>query len=164
MIHIDNAAHGQSIMEATGGDYSRVTMEVISRTEQGPNGSELYGGVVYENYTGKGGSVLVHIAGFVPNWINRDMLFIMFDYPFRQLECKQAFCQVRSKNAHTLEFCKSFGWEEVITLEGVFPDDDMILMRMRKETCRFLNVKPRNINSRRTIENGQAQSAAAARL
>lgn len=146
MIHVGNASHGQSIMEATGGDFASVTMEVISRTENG----ELYGGVIYENYTGKGGSVLVHIGGFKPHWINRDMLFIMFDYPFRQLDCKQAFCQVRAKNTHTLEFCKSFGWEEVIVLEGVFPDDDMVLMRMRRDTCRFLNVKPRNVKSRRT--------------
>lgn len=160
MIHTGNADHGQQIMAATGGDFAAVTMEVISRTENG----NLYGGVIYENYTGRDGSVLVHIAGFVPNWINRDMLFIMFDYPFVQLGCKQAFCQIRAKATHTREFCLSFGWEEVITLEGVFPDDDMVLMRMRKETCRFLNIKSRNVKPRRTIENGQAESASAARL
>jgi RimJ/RimL family protein N-acetyltransferase len=150
MIHVNNYDHGQMIMKAINSDFTEVTMQVISRSENGV----LYGGVVYENYTGPKGSCLVHIAGFNKRWINRDMLYIMFDFPFRQLDCRQAFCQVAGKNTETLAFNKSFGWEEVITLEDVFPDDDMILMRMRRDNCRYLDVKPRTVQSRRTENNG----------
>lgn len=150
MIHVGNKEHGRRIMQSIQSDFANVTMEVISRSENGI----LYGGVIYENYTGKGGSVLVHIGAFRDNWINRDMLYVMFDYPFRQLDCKQAFCQVAGKNVHARKFCKSFGWEELVTLEAVFPDDDMILMRMKRDQCRFLDIKPRTIKSRRVSENG----------
>jgi hypothetical protein len=150
MIHIDNHEHGQRIMEAAGSDFSPVTMEVISRSENGV----LYGGAIYENYTGKGGSVLAHIAGFKPNWLNRDMLWIMFNYPFVQLDCRQAFGQVKASNHDVRKFNKSLGWEEIFTLEDVFPDDDMILIRMKREDCRFLNIKPKKVGPKRTVDNG----------
>jgi len=150
MIHFNSEDHGRQIMKAAGADFSPRLMSVISRSENGV----LYGGVVYENYTGKNGSLLVHIAGFHRRWINRDLLWVIFDYPFRQLDCKQAFAQVRAKEKHTLKFCLSFGWKEVITLEGVFPDDDMILLRMLRDECRFLNLKPRKLQPRRTPKDG----------
>lgn len=144
MIHVNNIEHGERIMKAAGSDYSDRLMQVISRSENGV----LMGGVVYENYTGAGGSCLVHIAGFEPNWINRDLLWIMFDYPFRQLDCRQAFAQVASKNTKALEFCKSIGWEILHILEAVFPDGDMVLLRMKREQCRFLGIKPRSVTPR----------------
>lgn len=150
MIYVNNHAHGRVIMEAAGAKYTPETMTVISRGE----GGELYGGVIYENWSGEGGSVVVHIAGFNPHWINRDILFMMFDYPFNQLRCNQAFAQVRAKNVTCLKFCQSVGWEEVITLDAVYPDDDMVLLRMRRENCRFLGLKPRNVRSRKGDLNG----------
>lgn len=146
MIHTNNYEHGHRIMKSINSQFTEVTMQVISRSENGV----LLGGAVYENWTGAGGSVLAHISGFAQNWINRDMLFVMFDYPFVQLDCKQAFGQVAAKNTHSIEFNKKMGWEEVIRLEGVFPDDDMILMRLRRENCRFLGIKPRSIKPRVT--------------
>jgi RimJ/RimL family protein N-acetyltransferase len=145
MIHFNNEDHGRQIMSSINSTFTPVTMQVISRSE----GGVLLGGVVYENYTGPGGSILAHISGFAPNWINRDILFVMFDYPFRQLDCKQAFGQVAAKNTHSIEFNTKLGWETVITLEGVFPDDDMVLMRYRREACRFLSIKPRTLKANR---------------
>ena len=143
MIHTGNEDHGWQIMRAIDSQFSAVTMKVISRSENG----ELMGGVVYENWTGPNGSCLVHIAGFNKRWIDRDMLYIMFDFPFRQLDCYQAFCQVAGKNTETLAFNKKIGWQEIIRLEHVFPDDDMILMRLKGDDCRYLNVKPKHISS-----------------
>lgn len=150
MIHSGNEDHGNQVMQAMDSLFSPVTMQVISRSENG----KFMGGIVYENYTGKGGSILVHIASTSRHWINKDMLFIMFDYPFVQLDCKQAFAQVKASNEDCLKFCRSIGWQEVITLEGVFPDDDMILLRLRREDCRFLNLRPRTIRSKKGDHNG----------
>lgn len=160
MIHTSNEEHGQRIMRSIGSDFAKVTMEVISRSENGV----LYGGVVFENFTGAGGSILIHVAGFHPTWVNRDMLFITFDYPFNQLGCKYLYGQVACKNKEARAFNKSLGFTEYVTLEGVFPDDDMILVRMKKEDCRFLKLKSRTIRSRRTYDNGQAKSSSTARL
>lgn len=150
MIHSGNEDHGAQVMAAVGSRFTPVTMQVISRSE----GGVFKGGIVYENYTGKGGSILVHISSTSKHWINRDLLWMMFDYPFKQLDCKQAFAQVASKNTQCLDFCYAIGWSEVITLEGVFPDDDMVLLRMRREDCRFLNLKSRAERSKKGANNG----------
>lgn len=149
MIHVGNDAHGRQVMKAINSIFSPVTMQVISRDEKG----ELYGGVIYENYTGVNGSVLAHVAGFRPNWLNRDMLYIMFDYPFKQLGCRAVFLQVPESNGPSLKFAKSLGFKEYLLIEDVFPNDNMILLKMKADDCRFLNVKPRTVFSRRT-ENG----------
>lgn len=150
MIFTDNLEHGERIMRSFNAQYAEVTMEVISRAEQGV----LYGGVVYENYTGKGGSCLVHVAGFVPNWLNRDLLYIIFDYPYKQLECNRTFAQIKASNTASLEFCLSLGYEKITTLEGVYSDDDMILLQLRKADCRYLDIKPRHVRSNKEVSHG----------
>lgn len=160
MIHFGNHEHGEMVMASIGSKFAPVNMQVISRSENGV----FRGGVVYENWTGEGGSILVHVAAMDKHWINRDMLWVMFDYPFNQLKVNQAFCQVAGKNEECLRFCRSVGWSEVIRLEAVFPDDDMILMRLWRKDCRFLNLKPRTLRSNKGVEDGKAESATAARL
>jgi RimJ/RimL family protein N-acetyltransferase len=139
MIHVGNVRHGQQIMQATDANFSKVTMQVISREENG----ELYGGVVFENYTGDNGSVEIHVGAFRPNWINRDMLWMTFDYPFQQLKVKYLFGRVPSKNTHAMDFNLSLGFEKIAVIEGVFPDDDLVVLRMPREKCRFLKIKPK---------------------
>ena len=145
MIYFGNEYHGNEIMVSTGGSFSFDTMTVISRAVD----DDFKGGVVFENWTGKGGSVLAHLAGFSPNWLNRDLLWVMFHYPFMQLDCTHAFVQVKGKNKASKNIVEAMGFKEVITLKDVYPDDDMILYRLYRDECRFLKVKPRNLNFKR---------------
>lgn len=151
MIYIGNVIHGKKVMESINSQFSNVTMKVISRAED----EELLAAVVYENYTGEGGSIEAHIGSFSKRWLNRDFLYIIFDYPFNQLDCKQAFVRVKAKNEQSLNWCTSLGFKELVTIKDVFPDDDMIVLTMKRDECRWLNIKPRTIKSRRTT-NGQA--------
>ena len=150
-IYTGHKEHGKQVMELIDSQFSPVTMQVISRVEDG----ELLGAAVYENYTGPGGSIEAHIGSFAPRWLNRDFLYVMFDYPFVQLDCKQAFVRVKSNNEKSIHWCHSLGFKDYVTIEDVFPDCDMIIMRMKRDECRFLKIKPRTVKSRR-IENGQA--------
>lgn len=151
MIYIGNIEHGDKVMESIDSLFSQISMQVISREEN----DTLLAAVVYENYTGEGGSIEAHIGSFGPRWLNRDFLYIIFDYPFNQLKCKQAFVRVKSKNEKSLNWCRSLGFKDYVTIEDVFPDDDMILLRMKRDECRYLNIKPRTIKSKRTTD-GQA--------
>lgn len=153
MIHVGNIEHGMQIMKTFDSVFSEVTMQVISREENGV----LYGGVVFENYTGKDGSVEIHVGALVPNWVNRDMLWITFDYPFKQLKVRNLFGRLPSKNTHALEFNLSLGFEKIATIEGVFPDDDLIVLRMPRDKCRFLKIKPKHVSPART-DNEQAEA------
>lgn len=144
MIHIGNKDHGQKIMTAASGAvFTPENMQVISRSLNG----EFKGGVVYENWTGEGGSITIHIGSVDSRWINRDLLWMMFDYPFNQMKVTRAFAQISSANEDCLKFSKSVGWTILHRIEGVFPDGDMILMRLLREECRFLGLKPKNIRS-----------------
>jgi len=141
MIHINNHEHGRRIAAQYGSIYSKELHTVISRTENG----ELYGGSLFENFTGKGGSIAIHVGSFRKFWVNRDLLWMTFDYPFIQLGCNQVFGQVPAKNADAIKFNLSLGFKELVRIPSVFPDDDMILMNMVKEDCRALKLKPRDI-------------------
>lgn len=144
MIHTGNATHGQRVMEAaSGGVFTPENMQVVSRSLNG----EFKGGVVYENWTGEGGSVIIHIGSVDKHWINRDLLWVIFDYPFNQMKVTRAFAQIASRNEDCLRFARSTGWTELHRIEGVFPDDDMVLMRILREECRFLGLKPKTIRS-----------------
>ena len=103
---------------------------------------KLLGGVVYANYTGKGGSVICHMAGWSPSWMTRDLLWVGFDYPFNALHVVKIFATVPSDNAAALSINKRWGFREEHTVKDVYPGADMILLSMGREDCRFLGVKP----------------------
>jgi hypothetical protein len=158
MIEFDNKAHGKMIMDAMASKFSADTMTVISRVaEDDTIGDELMGGVVYENWTGRGGSVVCHFAGFHPRWLNRDMLWVIYHYPFRQLDCNQIIVQVKANNDASNKVVTGMGFEPVVRLEAIYPDTDVILYRMWRVDCRFLSYKPRNLKSGRMDQDGQAR-------
>jgi hypothetical protein len=101
------------------------------------------GGVVYKDWTGNGGSISMHVAGIRHRWINRSMLWVCFDYPFNQLQVKKIFGPVPSYNKVAYEFDKHLGFQDEATIRGVYPDGDLMLLSMRREECRFLDMPPR---------------------
>lgn len=128
---------GRAIARAAGTAFNPESDQCIARVR----GDELLGGVVYTSYTGV--SIGMHVAGFDPRWINNDMLWVAFDYPFNQLGCKTIFGQVPEDNLHTLEFDKKLGFKEVARIADVFPGGDCIVLAMRREDCRWLRLRPR---------------------
>lgn len=135
MIHFNNHQHGEEICEAAGTLFHPQNA-VISRTIDG----ELAGGVVYQEYTGS--AVSMHVAGFMPFWMNKTLLWIFFDYPFNQLGCKKVFGLVPSTNHKALEFDRKIGFKEETRLSDAIPDGDMIVLSMYREDCRWLKIKP----------------------
>lgn len=107
------------------------------------NGYRL-GGVIFSHFTGE--SISMHSASWDQHWINRDMLYVTFDYPFNQLGVKRIFGQVPEDNLHAQQFNTKVGFKEVARIEGVFPGPlACVVMCLERKDCRFLRVKPRNI-------------------
>jgi RimJ/RimL family protein N-acetyltransferase len=103
-----------------------------------------YGGVIFSNYTEE--SIAMHSGGFRQNWTNRDILFVMFDYPFRQLQVNRIFGYVPADNEHAIRINENLGFVHVARLEGMFRNNTAcLLMKMEKTACRFLNIKPRTL-------------------
>ena len=113
----------------------------VSREKDG----ELLGGVVYYDHTGE--SLCVHIAGWDDHWVNRDILFCMFDFPFRQMGVKRVFAQIPEDNQRSLDFNAKLGFRTVARIEGVYPNNVACIVRCieRPEVERFLKIRPLHI-------------------
>lgn len=132
MVEQGNADHARVIAAAAGCFFNPECDRVISRSERG----RLIGGVLFTGYTGA--SIGLHCAGFDPKWINKDLLWLVFDYAFRQLNVRQITGTIHSGNLRALRLNQHLGFREVARIAEIFPDGDLVIMSMRKEDCRWL--------------------------
>jgi len=139
MIVYNNSFYARQICETAGVSYNQSVDPSIVRVEH----DELLGGSVFQNYTGVNGSIGIHVASYAPRWINPELLFQTFHYPFIQLGVRKLFGTVPAKNTAALKFDLKLGFEIEQTIKDVYPDDDMLLVSMLREHCRWLGIKPR---------------------
>jgi RimJ/RimL family protein N-acetyltransferase len=97
---------------------------------------QILGGVIFTNYTGA--SIEIHVAGLAPNWCSRELLYTIFDYPFRFLKVKKLFGVVEEANTKALRFDKHVGFKEETRIEGVYPSGAAIVLAMTLDDCKFL--------------------------
>lgn len=143
-IVVNDPEDGQEIAAAAGAYFNPACDNVICHHR----GDERLGGQILTGYTGE--SISGHTASWSPHWINRDMIFMCFDYPFNQLGVKRIFGQVPEDNWHALEFNRKMGFKQVARIEGVYRHNiACIVMCLEREDCHLLKVRPRNIQSNR---------------
>ena len=75
------------------------------------------------------------------NWINKDFLWAVFDYPFNKLNLKVIIGQVCADNADALRLNRHLGFKVVAEIPDAHMDGDLVIMAMRKEDCRFLDIQ-----------------------
>lgn len=141
MIELGNQVHGYAIAKAAGCLLNPAYDIVISRS----SGGKLLGGVIFTDYTER--TIRVHTAGFAPAWMNRDILWVTFDYVFKQLKCASVFSEIRSSNSKALDFNRKLGFKEVAIIPEVYPDGDLVVTRLRSEDCKWLNIIPRTVRA-----------------
>ena len=90
-------------------------------------------------------SICMHVASFLPGWVNRDLLWATFSYPFEQLGVKKVIGQVPASNKAALEFDTNLGFKIETIVKDVFVDDDLVVLGMYRDECRWLKIKPRHI-------------------
>ena len=142
MIIFNNADHGHRIAKLSGCTFNPAVDTCISRWKDG----YLLGGVIYQNFTGE--SIGIHMAGFDSRWVNKDMLWVSFDYPFSQLGVKRIFGQVPESNAKALELDLRLGFKIVTKIDGVFRDGGVIVIVLEREDCKWLDLKPQTLRRR----------------
>jgi hypothetical protein len=119
----------------------------------------LAGGNLYTDYWGNGGSCQLHTACFNKRGVSKAMLYLAFDYPFRQLRVKKIFGLVPERNVAARNFDLKLGFKIEYLTEDVFNHADgvngMYLMSMTKDECKWLNMPmpfieyaPDNLTSR----------------
>jgi len=141
-IIFNHEGHGYSIGSLTGTRFDPKLDVAIGRVRRG----QLIGGVLFTDYTGE--SVSIHTASWDEHWVNRDLIFVTFDYPFNQLGVKRIFGRVPESNFQALRFNRHCGFTDVARIEGVYKHNvAQIVMRLNREDCRFLGIKPRGLRS-----------------
>jgi len=103
---------------------------------------EIVAGLLYEKYNGV--SVTMHQAISRPGVVTKDFLWYVFYYPFVQLGCERLTGIVEANNTPAIELNLKLGFEIEARLERACPSGDLIIMRMFREDCRFLERGKRN--------------------
>lgn len=139
MIRINDPHAIKFIMNATCVQFVPKLHFCIARYSES---DKLMGGTLYTDFWG--GSVGCHFAGFAPGWINRELLWLGFDYPFNHLKVKKLFGTIRESNVQSRNVALRLGYKIEYLIEGVFNRSDgingMYLMSMLKEDCKWLDM------------------------
>jgi hypothetical protein len=92
-------------------------------------------------FTGFWGRVCsVHLAG-EGNWVNRNLIWRSFDYPFRQVGVQAVLAPISAGNARSLNFAQRMGFKEVHRIRDGWADDvDLIILQLLREDCHWLNL------------------------
>lgn len=100
----------------------------------------LIGACLYDDYNGA--SVNMHIASDGSrSWLNREFLWYAFYYPFEQLGCKRVTGLVPESNLSARRFDEHLGFVLEAALKDAHPDGDLLVYRMLRADCRWLNVR-----------------------
>lgn len=119
---------------------------------------KIVGGAVINNYT-KNVRCSVHCAG-EGNWLDREFLFIVFDYVFNQLGCKVVINTVESDNVKSVAFTQHIGFKLEHEIQGAGVNENLVILSYRKAGCKWiLNEKYiRKYYALRPLRNAPSQS------
>jgi hypothetical protein len=101
---------------------------------------QVVAAVCYDGYNGA--NINMHVASDgSKHWLNKEFLWFVFYYPFRQLKVKRITGIVPSGNGEARRFDEKIGFELEATLKDAHPQGDLLIYKMTPETCRWLALK-----------------------
>lgn len=129
----DSELVGEWVVKKSGGKYHKGNT-ALGLIKDG----ELVVGVMYDGYTGYGGSISMYSRCDNPKATTRLFYFSIFDYPFNQLGVKRCSVLVHENNKNALTLNKKLGFGGDTVIKDYFPDGDAILLAMYKKDCKWL--------------------------
>lgn len=98
---------------------------------------EIVAGIIYCDRTPT--NVFLHVAGKPGvNWVSRAFLKLVFGWPFEGLKAKRITALVPESNKRALAFDHHLGFKDEAVLPDIFPDGGLVVLRMRREDCRYV--------------------------
>lgn len=99
---------------------------------------KIVGGVVIDNLI-PGARCSIHCAGEGRHWLNREFMWVVFDYVFRQLGCNAVVNIVDGSNADSIRFTGHLGFSVVHRIKGGGKGgSDGVVFEMQKTDCKWL--------------------------
>jgi len=124
--------------EQTGGGSFHADARAIGLERDG----QLCAVVVYDNFSEVDCSMHIASDG-TKRWMNRALLSAAFLYPFRQLKFRRVTGLVPAKNTAALRFDEHLGFEREGLCRNALPDDDLVVLGLLRENCRFIPEEDR---------------------
>lgn len=134
------AALGTWLAERTDGEYVPGKAQYVGLWD----GEKIVAVTGYESFNGA--SLTMHCAGEGRNWLNKEFLWFAFHYPFVQLKAKVIISPVESTNSVCRRFIENLGFTIEATLKDCAPGGDLLLYRLERKDCRWLDIKRRVVN------------------
>lgn len=75
------------------------------------------------------------------NWASKDLLWAVFDYPFNKLGVSVILGQICASNTDAIRLNRHLGFKVVAEIADAHMDGDLVIMAMRKEDCRWLDIQ-----------------------
>lgn len=95
---------------------------------------DLVGGVVFHQYSRENRTIHLSAAGSTARWLNRNVLYGIFSYPFSQLGVERITCLTGKKNRSARQFLEGFGFKlEGCIRRGLADQDLMIYGLLNRE-------------------------------
>ena len=83
----------------------------------------------------------IHIGSVGEHWASKDFLWAVFDYPFNKLGVSVILGQICKDNEDALRLNRHLGFKVVAEIPDAHMEGDLVIMAMRKEDCRWLNIR-----------------------
>ena len=83
----------------------------------------------------------IHIGSVGDHWASKDFIWAVFDYPFNKLGLSVILGQICADNTDALKLNRHLGFKVVAEIPDAHMEGDLVIMAMRKEECRFLNIR-----------------------
>lgn len=74
------------------------------------------------------------------NFMSKDFLWAMFDYPFNRLKLKVILATIEGGNEKSLNLSRKLGFKEVANIADAHKDGDLVIMVLRREDCKWLHI------------------------
>ena len=98
---------------------------------------KIVAGVIYDWYE-ENARCSTHIAAVGKHWMTKKFLWMIFDYPFNQLNVNVIVNTVSSANTKSIKFTEHLGFTEVARIPNGFKDGDLIIYTLHKENCKWI--------------------------
>ena len=136
MFHVDKSFEEsvkQWVAERTGCEITDKTTAIGSLNKKG----DIIAGAVYNHYTGKSISSTFAVAD--RKGLTKRFIKDIFKYPFEQLGVDRIINYVAESNIESRKITEKFGFVHDVTIQGVYPDGNMMVYTMSRENCKWLD-------------------------
>jgi len=97
-----------------------------------------------------GASVMVHIASEGQNWVNREFLWFISYYPFKQLGVTKVLAPIESTNTASIRWTEHFGFKLEATLKDAAPKGDLLIYSLVESDCKWLHMRKKPSETKST--------------